>query len=394
MSVFDINNIPEQIEEIVDKPLIMLIDDEIENLNVLSRLLSEDYQIVTCLSGSDALCHINNMADPKAIQLIVSDQRMPKMSGVEFFEQILTLMPDTIRIILTGYSDTQAIIDSVNRAKLYKFMTKPFNPAELSLMVQRGIEVYDMKQQILEYTQSLEQKIKERTEELEQKNEILNETLAQLEKISLTDQLTGAHNRRFVSKFFPNELSQLQREHFKPQSGIIPGNLALISIDADHFKQINDTYGHDAGDRVLIQLVEVLNKTCRGGDWVVRWGGEEFLVIAKFQHRDEIHHLAERIRTNIANHTFELGNGHQINRTCSMGIAAVPFIKKQYDALSWEQTLNLADMALYNAKNNGRNSWFSLFESNTTDASSCYQLALDDLSGQIKQGSLACASSQ
>lgn len=387
MSVFNINNIPRSPTETDDKPLIMLIDDEVENINVLGRLLDGKYNIITCLGGYEALDHINTMAEPEKIQLIISDQRMPRMTGVEFFEQIIDKMPDVIRIILTGYSDTQSIIDSVNKARLYKFITKPFNPGELSLTVQRGIESYQMQQKLVEYTHDLEQKVKERTQELELKNRLLSETLVQLEKTTLTDPLTGAHNRRFVSKMIPGELAKLQREHFsKEGQAHLAGNLGLISMDIDHFKTINDNYGHEAGDKVLIQFVEVLTTTCRGADWVVRWGGEEFLLIVRFLKREELHHLAERLRSNIANYEFDLGNGQSLHRTCSMGITAIPFIKEQYDAISWEQALNLADVAMYAVKNSSRNGWLSLFETAQTDGGTFYQQAVKDLKSLIDQG--------
>lgn len=140
MSVFNVNNIPKTTQPKRDKPLIMLIDDEIENLNVLHRLFNKDYQIITCLGGDEALETINNMTDPQTIQLIISDQRMPKMSGISFFESIIDKMPHTVRIILTGCSDRKAIIDAINKARLYKFITKPFNPAELSRLIQKGIQ--------------------------------------------------------------------------------------------------------------------------------------------------------------------------------------------------------------------------------------------------------------
>ncbi|MFT4924852.1 MAG: two-component system cell cycle response regulator [Phenylobacterium sp.] len=390
MSVFNINNISKDTQNLSDKPIIMIIDDEVENVNVLRRLLENDYQVITSLSGTEALEHIDGMDNPQDIQLIVSDQRMPGVTGIEFFQKIISVMPDTIRIILTGYSDTQAIIDSVNKAKLYKFITKPFNPAELTLTIKRGIEAYQMQQQLLEYTSELEKKVRERTEELELKNDVLNETLQQLERISLTDQLTGAHNRRFVAKMIPGELAKLQREHFVPagaeQPENPPGNLGLISIDADYFKRVNDNYGHDAGDKVLIQLVEVLTDTCRGSDWVIRWGGEEFLVAVRFLKRAEIHRLAERIRENVANHVFDLGNGQTLKCTCSIGICALPFVKEQFTAVSWEQTLSLADLALYAVKANGRNGWLSLFQTQTTDPDTFFRQAQDNLPLLIEQG--------
>ena len=156
MSVFSMKNIDQDNNKDADKPLVMLVDDEIENINVLRQLLESHFQIITGLNGAEALKLIDNMVDPKQIQLIISDQRMPKVTGVEFLEQIVDKMPDTIRIILTGYSDTQVIIDAINKAKLYKFMTKPFDPVELSLTVQRGVEAFQMRRELIEYSTNLE----------------------------------------------------------------------------------------------------------------------------------------------------------------------------------------------------------------------------------------------
>ena len=239
----------------------------------------------------------------------------------------------------------------------------------------------------------LEDIVSVRTGELGQKNKALNEALENLEKVSLTDQLTGANNRRFLSKFIVYELAKLKREHFDTQLDS-PSNLGFIMLDIDDFKSVNDTHGHDAGDQVLIQLVEVITRTCREADWVVRWGGEEFVVVAKFSNRDELHSLAERIRNNIAETEFNLGNDQTIQRTVSMGIASYPFLKKQFDALSWEQTLSLADLALYAAKDSGRNAWISLFENDNSDVQSFdFQQVLDNFQLQIEQGAVCYESS-
>ena len=173
MSVFDIKNLPEKSNNELDKPLIMLVDDEVENINVLRQLLESHFQIITGLNGAEAIDLIDNMVDPTKIQLIITDQRMPIVTGVEFLEKIVDRMPDTIRIILTGYSDTQVIIDAINKAKLYKFMTKPFDPVELSLTVKRGVEAYQMRQALVNYAANLEKLVEERTEELNEKNEYL-----------------------------------------------------------------------------------------------------------------------------------------------------------------------------------------------------------------------------
>jgi len=202
--------------------------------------------------------------------------------------------------------------------------------------------------------QQLERKVAERT--------------AELEKVSLTDQLTGAHNRRFLDKNIIKEVAQLNRMYFEAEKEEALPKLGFIMLDMDHFKQVNDVYGHDAGDKVLVQLVNIITDTCRQSDWIIRWGGEEFIVVAHSDDMHELQQLSERIRINIENHSFDIGKGGTINKTCSIGISSYPFIERQPEALSWEQTLNYADLALFAAKNNCRNSWVSLFEKHIINA--------------------------
>ncbi len=365
MSGFNVNNLPKESTNESDKPLIMLVDDEVENINVLRQLLEAHFQIITGLNGAEAIDLIDNMVDPTKIQLIITDQRMPIVTGVEFLEKIVERMPDTIRIILTGYSDTQVIIDAINKAKLYKFMTKPFDPVELSLTVKRGVEAYQMRQALVDYAANLEKLVEERTEELCEKNNALNEALNSLEKLSLSDQLTGAHNRHFLKKFMPQELAKLKRDHVSD----IGESLGFMMIDIDFFKKINDNYGHDAGDKVLIDFTKILSSCCREADWLIRWGGEEFVIIARGKSIEGLELLAERIRNNVELHIFDVGCQQTVKCSCSIGIACFPFITNYFEALTWEQTLNFADLALYLAKNNGRNTWVSFIENTNSDKS-------------------------
>jgi diguanylate cyclase (GGDEF)-like protein len=380
------NNITKNSNNESDKPLVMLVDDEVENINVLRQLLESHFQIITGLNGAEALKMIDNMVDPKQIQLIISDQRMPKVTGVEFLEKIVDIMPDTIRIILTGYSDTQVIIDAINKAKLYKFMTKPFDPVELSLTVQRGVEAYQMRKELVEYSVNLEQIVEKRTVELNSKNEQLSEALDALEKQSLTDQLTGIHNRHFLSKFMPQEVARLDRT-FEQESGELE-QISLMMVDIDLFKQVNDNFSHDAGDKVLIKFAHILVKTCRESDWVIRWGGEEFVIIARGLPKKDAENLAERICQNIAEAKFDIGLDKTIAITCSIGIASFPFVAKNHKLLTWQQTLNFADTALYIAKNNGRNAWVGISENNVVQAESLYKSTMEDVRLSYQSGNI------
>jgi diguanylate cyclase (GGDEF)-like protein len=134
-------------------------------------------------------------------------------------------------------------------------------------------------------------------------------------------------------------------------------DLAFVMIDVDHFKTINDSAGHAAGDAVLRQLKDLLKSVSRSSDIIVRWGGDEFLLVARDQNGDRLTELAERIRSAVAQNVFDIGEGRVVRTTCSIGFACYPFFREQLDALSWEQVVSVADRALYVAKASGRNTW-------------------------------------
>ena len=134
-----------------------------------------------------------------------------------------------------------------------------------------------------------------------------------------------------------------------------------MMVDIDHFKSVNDEFGHAAGDRVLIQTTEILREAVREADTIIRWGGEEFLIVVRQANYLEAEVLAERIRTRIAEHTFTLADGKTLHRTCSIGLTTYPFIPSAVDLFTWEQVVDIADQCLYAAKHGGRNAWIGLF---------------------------------
>jgi diguanylate cyclase (GGDEF)-like protein len=142
----------------------------------------------------------------------------------------------------------------------------------------------------------------------------------------------------------------------------------FLLLDLDHFKSVNDTHGHAAGDAVLIQTAAVLRATFRAADYVVRWGGEEFLVVARFVDRREAPELAEKLRAAVASHGFRLADGTLLRRTCSIGFAAFPFSVSQPRAVGWEEVVDAADRGLYAAKRSGRNGWVGIEAGEAGDA--------------------------
>jgi diguanylate cyclase (GGDEF)-like protein len=131
-------------------------------------------------------------------------------------------------------------------------------------------------------------------------------------------------------------------------------------IDIDHFKAVNDRYGHTAGDQVLTETASRLIKLSRESDYVVRWGGEEFLLVARGSIRGHAERVATRICAAITASPFQLESGASLPISCSVGFACFPFLLSKPRALSWMQVMDLADNALYIAKRRGRNTWVGL----------------------------------
>jgi len=126
---------------------IMIVDDEDSNRRTLTNLLSEKYNLIEAKDGQEALDRIQKMPQPEVISLIISDQRMPRLTGTELFEKLVPVIPKTVRIILTGFADKKAIIDAAERGKVYKMVSKPFDRKDFLATVTRAIEVYESKQE-------------------------------------------------------------------------------------------------------------------------------------------------------------------------------------------------------------------------------------------------------
>jgi diguanylate cyclase (GGDEF)-like protein len=193
----------------------------------------------------------------------------------------------------------------------------------------------------------------------------------ELKESSLTDPLTGLRNRRFLREHIEADIALcLRRYDTLLTNPLAPsgddGDLIFFLIDIDHFKEVNDTYGHLAGDSVLVKMSERLREITRDSDYLIRWGGEEFLVVARQTNRREAELLAERIRSVIGTRTFELPNGTAIVKTCSVGFACYPFVPTNPRMLSWSEIVQVADHELYRAKNDGRDRWAGLLSNDVT----------------------------
>ena len=183
---------------------------------------------------------------------------------------------------------------------------------------------------------SLEKLVAARTAELDALNKYLSEQLESLSKIASVDCLTSVYNRHMFEEFLQKEISRARR-YGRPMS--------LIMVDVDYFKQINDVFGHQAGDCVLAQIAATLKRCVRDSDIVARWGGEEFVIILPDMPGDNAMVVADKLRKTIAGSVYENG----ITLTCSFGVTAF----RKDDTM--DTIFNRIDKALYRAKEFERN---------------------------------------
>ena len=220
----------------------------------------------------------------------------------------------------------------------------------LLLFIARHFQMAKIRREV-EYARRLEMDVYTRTAQLEHANQ-------QLKEASLTDPLTGLGNRRYLSE----AMAALAKS---AKAGGTDLKLALMVIDLDHLKPINDAYGHEAGDRVIVQIADILRRCCRTSDYIVRWGGDEFVIAYLEADLDSAAHLAEQIRSRIAKQIFRLADGKAARSSCSIGFCCYPFVAESPQLLTWEQTVAIADAGLNQAKSQ-RNYWVGISSTETS----------------------------
>ena len=301
---------------------ILVVDDHPDNVMVLrARLEARGYVVDSAEDGEAALERIHE-APP---DLVLLDVMMPKMDGFEVVRRMKAdpSLPFIPVIMQTALDSTESMVQGVD-AGADDYIAKPINFKELEARVKSLLRI-----------QALQQQLEERERQLSDANE-------RLTVMSRTDGLTGLANRRFIEERLHEMWEHGQRLH-EP--------LSIVMCDIDHFKRVNDEYGHPAGDAVLKQFARALESAAREIDRVGRVGGEEFLLILPGTVLDAAVTFAERVRENVAAHEFDIGDGRILHRTMSCGVAAFP-----HPAIASQHALvKAADDALYVAKETGRN---------------------------------------
>jgi len=328
---------------------VLAVDDEPAVLAVLKALLDKDFQVIIAHSAAQA----REILQQRAVDIILSDQFLPDgtaqaETGIQLLEWVRQHRPATVRILMTGQASLQDAIDSINRGQVHRFLIKPLNGAALldtlrdtakTIVLERRHD--ELLARLQQLNQELEERVRQRTQELEELNRQLQQKNAILEKMALTDPLTGLPNRRAMERLLRTEIQRRERH---------PSPLALLIVDADHFKEINTRFLLPGGDQALIGLAQVMSQNVRAIDTVGRIGGEEFMILAPDTPAEGAAVLAERLRLAVANSCTHY-NGHEIRLTISVGVAvAAPDTQVQAELMR-----ELASAALAEAKSSGRN---------------------------------------
>ena len=372
---------------------ILIVDDEPVNLKVLHNMLVlHGFRVTQADQGVQALAEV----EKGDVDLVILDVMMPRLSGYDTCRQIRQkyTSQELPIILLTARTRTEDLLAGFE-AGANDYLTKPVNKEELLARVSTHL-------QHLEMHRLLDKKVAERTYELHAETKRLQDTqehlqqaYRRLEEYSVTDPLTGLKNRRFLTQTIDRDIQfvaeqyrlWLRQPHSRPHNH----DLVFILLDVDLFKPVNDSHGHGAGDRLLEQLAVLLQKTLRESDYLVRWGGEEFLIVARATAWREAADLVERLRAVVERHAFHISADLVLHKTCSFGFAAFPFYPLYPTAFNWEQVVDRADQALYVAKRSGRNTWVGLRGAPTGNPEEETDLPIKQ---QVQQGNWVCLSSK
>ena len=323
---------------------VLVVDDEAPVRTTLAALLSGEFDVQTTESAEAA----QHLFAARNFDLLLADQQLPGMAGVQLLEWVRQHSPRTIRLLMTGRGRFEDAVQAINCGRVHRYLFKPWGAEELLQILREAAHTFALERsnvQLLEETRrlnlELEQRVRERTRELEEANRQLHQKNGLLEKLALTDPLTGLPNRRATDALVEAEL--LRRARY-------PSALALGVIDVDHFKEVNARYLLPGGDQVLAGLARTFTASLRAVDSVGRIGGEEFLVVAPETGAEGARVLAERIRAAVAG-SCHYYKQHEIRVTVSVGFAvAAADLQACYDQFKHVAAASLAD-----AKTDGRN---------------------------------------
>jgi two-component system cell cycle response regulator len=293
---------------------VLIADDDPVSLRLLQvSLTGAGYRVVVASDGSEALRKLDQDDGPR---LAVLDWMMPSLDGIDICRAIRRVRrePYLYMILLTAKGHQSEIIEGLE-AGADDYIIKPYDLQELKARLRSGKRILQLQHQLVEAREKLRMQ-------------------------ATHDSLTGLFNRAAILESLEREVARAQREK---------NPMSVIMADVDHFKRINDVYGHPTGDAVLQEIARRMLASFRAYDFVGRYGGEEFLIVVPSSELTLSVDLAERLRQHVAVQPVN-ACGNSIQVTVSLGVAAL-----NSDANQPTQLLNLADAALYAAKHGGRN---------------------------------------
>jgi diguanylate cyclase (GGDEF)-like protein len=303
---------------------LLIVDDSASTRLVLLKTLEKAGYFSSILEAENGARALDILLKD-TVDFVISDVNMPTLDGFK----LLSAIRDQPQ-----YHDLPVIFLTVRKDSLDKikglvsgandYIIKPFDPEELLARVNNLLRMKDLQDQLEKQNKDLE---------------IINK---KLEELSVTDWLTGLHNRRYFLERLGSEFSRSKRYNFCS---------SLLLIDLDHYKNVNDTYGHQKGDDVLIKVADILKQNCRVHDILARFGGEEFIISLCQTGPEGAMIVAERIRKSVEEYQFTYPGAPDFNTTISAGISSYPDIR--IDKI--DDLIRIADASLYEAKRQGRN---------------------------------------
>ena len=294
---------------------ILIAEDDAISRRLLETILKKwGYEVMVACDGAQAW---ESLQTENAPQLAILDWMMPEMDGVEVCSRVRdrSIGPYVYILLLTAKSQREDLVKGMESGA-DDYITKPFDANELKVRLRAGRRILDLQSQLISAQDALRDQ-------------------------AARDPLTGIWNRNALFDAFRRELARAEREA-KP--------ISIVMADLDHFKNLNDTYGHMAGDAVLRGASRRMSQSIRPYDDIGRYGGEEFLVILPGCDENSGACQAERLRVAVGTEPFDTSEG-SIRITCSLGVASTNSPK----ATDIEDLIRKADAALYRAKHNGRN---------------------------------------
>ena len=293
---------------------ILIVEDEVISRRMVKKyLLDAGHEVVEAEDGQSAWELFQN----EPFHFVITDWVMPRLDGPELVKKIRSSGQKsyTYIIMLTAMDNKDNVVFGLESG-VDEYLTKPFNGRELVARVSSGMRILKLEEQLMQARQ-------------------------QMEVLAMRDGLTGLFNRRAIEEYAESEFNITERKKHP---------LSIVMLDIDHFKKVNDRFGHKAGDYALQQVAKILKEDLRSYDRVGRWGGEEFMLILPDTHLDDALIVAERIRVKIAETKITLESGEAFSIHISLGVACT-----SGQSTTLTKLIDSADQAMYQAKQSGRN---------------------------------------